>query len=155
MKNTGYQLLLATNLGLVIYNPRSFKAEIINIQSPGQPLAEAKKLYTDYFGMVWVFTEGMGVTLVNPKNNTKQWLFADQPDPVDRTTSDSYFITQDENHVLWVVPNGGTFSYFDRSAGKLVPYLLRSNSSGNYRIPRIGKYALSDQGVLWITVFTT
>ena len=151
LKNTGYQLLLATNLGLVIYNPRSFKAEIINIQSPGQPLAEAKKLYTDYFGMVWVFTEGMGVTLVNPKNNTKQWLFADQPDPVDRTTSDSYFITQDENHVLWVVPNGGTFSYFDRSAGKLVPYLLRSNSSGNYRIPRIGQYALSDQGVLWIT----
>ena len=151
LKNTGYQLLLATNLGLVIYNPRTFKAEVINIQSPGQPLAEAKKLYTDDYGMVWVFTEGMGVTLVNPKTNTKQWLFADQPDPVDRTESDNFFITQDESHNLWVVPNQGTFSYYDRKAGKLVPYLLRSNSSGNFRIPHISHFALSDQGVLWIT----
>ena len=34
LKNTGYQLLIATNLGLVIYNPRTFKTELINVQSP-------------------------------------------------------------------------------------------------------------------------
>jgi len=150
LKNTGYQLLIATNLGLIIYNPRSFKTELINVQSPSQPLAEVKNIYTDDFGMVWVFTDGMGVTLVNPKTSAKQWLFADQEDPLDRTTSDSYFITQDENKTLWIVPKGGTFSYFDRKAGKLVPYLLRSNSSGNYRVPKIGKHFLSDQGILWI-----
>ena len=151
LKNTGYQLLIATNLGMVIYNPRSFKSTIINIQSPSQPLPEVKKMYVDHYGMVWVFTDGMGVTLVNPKTNNKQWLFADQDDPTNRTTSDHFFITQDENHNLWVVPGGGTFSYFDRKAGRLVPYLLRSNSSGNYRIPQIKKFFLSDQGVLWIT----
>ena len=151
LKNTGYQLLIATNLGLVIYNPRSFKTELINVQSPSQPLAEVKNVYTDYYGMVWVFTDGMGVTLVNPKTNAKQWLFADQENPSDRTESDHFFITQDEHNTLWVVPNKGTFSYFDRKAGKLVPYLLRSNSSGNYRIPTISKYFLSDQGILWIT----
>ena len=145
LKNTGYQLLIATNLGMIIYNPRTFKTEIINVQSPSQPLTEVKNIYTDDFGMVWVFTDGMGVTLVNPKTSTKQWLFADQQDPMDRTTSDSFFITQDENKTLWIVPNGGTFSYFDRKAGKLVPYLLRSNSSGNYRVPKIGKHFLSDQ----------
>lgn len=150
LKNTGYQLLIATNLGMIIYNPRTFKTEIINVQSPSQPLAEVKNIYTDDFGMVWVFTDGMGVTLINPKTSAKQWLFADQQDPMDRTTSDSFFITQDENKTLWIVPNGGTFSYFDRKAGKLVPYLLRSNSSGNYRVPTIGKHFLSDQGILWI-----
>lgn len=111
LKNTGYQLLIATNLGMIIYNPRTFKTEIINVQSPIQPLAEVKNIYTDDFGMVWVFTDGMGVTLVNPKTSAKQWLFADQQDPMDRTTSDSFFITQDENKTLWIVPNGGTFSY--------------------------------------------
>lgn len=64
--------------------------------------------------MVWAFTNGMGVTLVNPKTNEKRWLFADQPDPVDRTSSSKFFITQDENHTLWVIPNQGTFSYYDR-----------------------------------------
>ena len=151
LKNTGYQLLIATNLGLVIYNPRTFKTELINVQSPSQPMAEVKNIYTDDFGMVWVFTDGMGVTLVNPKTGGKAWLFADQPDPADRTESDKFFITQDENKNLWIVPNGGTFSYFDRKAGKLVPYLLRSNSSGNFRVPRIKKFCLSDQGILWIS----
>ena len=151
LKNTGYQLLIATNLGLVIYNPRTFKTELINVQSPSQPMAEVKNIYTDDFGMVWVFTDGMGVTLVNPKTGGKAWLFADQPDPADRTESDKFFITQDENKNLWIVPNGGTFSYFDRKAGKLVPYLLRSNSSGNFRVPRIKKFCLSDQAILWIS----
>lgn len=151
LKNTGYQLLIATNLGLVIYNPRTFKTELINVQSPSQPMAEVKNIYTDDFGMVWVFTDGMGVTLVNPKTGGKAWLFADQPDPADRTESDKFFITQDENKNLWIVPNGGTFSYLDRKAGKLVPYLLRSNSSGNFRVPRIKKFCLSDQGILWIS----
>ena len=151
LKNTGYQLLIATNLGLVIYNPRNFRTRLINVQSPSQPMAEVKNIYTDDFGMVWVFTDGMGVTLVNPKTGGKAWLFADQPDPADRTESDKFFITQDENKNLWIVPNGGTFSYFDRKAGKLVPYLLRSNSSGNFRVPTIKKYCLSDQGILWIS----
>ena len=151
LKNTGYQLLIATNLGLVIYNPRNIRTRLINVQSPSQPMAEVKKIYIDDFGMVWVFTDGMGVTLVNPKTGGKAWLFADQPDPADRTESDNFFITQDENHTLWIVPNGGTFSYFDRKAGKLVPYLLRSNSSGNFRVPIIKKFCLSEQGILWIS----
>ena len=151
LKHTGYQLLIATNLGVVIYNPRTFKFDIINVQSPSQPLAEVTNMYTDYYGMVWAFTKGMGVTRINPRNNEKLWLFADQPDPADRTSSSKYFITQDENHTLWVVPNGGTFSYYDRHAKRLVPYLLRSNSSGNFRIPNIDKFLLSDQGILWIT----
>ena len=151
LKNTGYQLLIATNIGLVIYNPRTFKTEVINVQSPSQPMAEVKNIYTDAYGMVWVFTDGMGVTMVNPRTGQKAWLFADQPDPGDRTTSEKFFITQDENKTLWVVPNGGTFSYFDRKAGKLVPYLLRSNSSGNFRVPNIKKFCLSDQGILWIS----
>ena len=151
LKNTGYQLLIATNIGLVIYNPRTFKTEVINVQSPSQPMAEVKNIYTDAYSMVWVFTDGMGVTMVNPRTGQKAWLFADQPDPGDRTTSEKFFITQDENKTLWVVPNGGTFSYFDRKAGKLVPYLLRSNSSGNFRVPNIKKFCLSDQGILWIS----
>ena len=151
LKNTGYQLLIATNIGLVVYNPRTFKTEVINVQSPGQPMAEVKNIYTDAYGMVWVFTDGMGITMVNPRTGQKAWLYADQPDPAERTTSEKFFITQDENKTLWVVPNGGTFSYFDRKAGKLVPYLLHSNSSGNFRVPNIKKFCLLDQGILWIS----
>ncbi len=151
LKNTGYQLLIATNIGVIVYNPRTFKTDVINVQNPNQPVADVTKIYVDHQNMVWAFTEGQGVTLINPKTMEQQWLYADAANPEDRTSSDKYFIMEDEHGTLWTIPNHGTFSYYDRAARKLVPYTLRSNSSGNYHIPHIAKYTISDQGILWVT----
>ena len=151
LKNTGYQLLIATNLGVVIYNPRNFKTDLINVQSPNQPVAEVERIYVDRTNQVWAFTKGQGVTLINPKTGSTQWLYADAPTPEQRTVSDQNFIMEDEHNTLWVIPNQGSFSYFNRKTGQLIPYELKSNSAGNYRIPRISKYVISDQGILWIT----
>ncbi len=64
--------------------------------------------------------------------------------------SDNFFIMEDEHGTLWTIPNYGTFSYYDRKTGKLVPYMLRSNSAGNFYVPRISKFVVSDQGILWL-----
>lgn len=152
LKNTGYQLLIATNIGVVIYNPRTFSSQVISVQNPNQPDPEVRKIYVDVSeGLLWAFTNGSGVTAINPDTYEKNWLFADTQDPIDRTESDKYFIMEDEHKTLWVIPNHGTFSYYDRKKRVLVPYILRSNSSGNFRIPKISKYAISDQGILWMT----
>lgn len=150
LKNTGYQLIIATNIGLVVYNPRTFKTDVISVQNPNQPVAEVKKAYVDGHNMVWAFTEGQGVTVINPQTMTARWLYADTPTPADRTTSNSFFIMEDEHGTLWTIPNYGTFSYYDRKTGKLVPYMLKSHSSGNFYIPYISKYVVSDQGILWL-----
>ena len=151
LKNTGFQLLIASNLGVIVYNPRTFKAEVVNVQNPNQPAAEIKKIYVDGKSQIWAFTEGLGVTIINPNTLEKKWLFADIDDPAKRTVSDGYFIMEDEHNTLWVIPNGGTFSYFDRNKKELIPYYLKSNSSGNAMIPQISKFTISDQSILWIT----
>ena len=151
LKNTGFQLLIATNLGVVVYNPRTFKSEVVSVQNPNQPMAEVKKIYVDGKSQIWAFTDGIGVTLVNPNTLEKKWLFADQDNPVNRTVSDKYFIMEDEHGTLWTIPNGGTFSYYDRDKKELVPYLLRSNSSANAAIPKIARFTISDQKLLWVT----
>lgn len=151
LKNTGYQLLIATNIGVIIYNPRTFNAQVISVQNPNQPDPEVQKMYVDGKGLLWAFTKGAGVTTINPDTYEKQWLFADVQNPIDRTMSDKYFIMEDEHETLWVVPNFGTFSYYDRTKGTLVPYILKSNSAGNAHIPRISKFTISDQGILWVT----
>lgn len=150
LKNTGYQLIIATNIGLVVYNPRTFKTDVISVQNPNQPVAEVKKVYVDSHNMVWAFTEGQGVTVINPQTMNARWLYVDAPTPADRTTSNSFFIMEDEHGTLWTIPNYGTFSYYDRKTGKLVPYILRSNSAGNSYVPYISKYTISDQGILWL-----
>lgn len=152
LKNTGFQLLIATNLGVLIYNPRTFRTEVVNVQNPNQPVAEVKKIYVDVKeSQIWAFTDGMGITVINPNTMDKKWLFADQDNPADRTVSDKYFIMEDEHGTLWTIPNGGTFSYYDRRKQELVPYLLRSNSSANAHIPKITKFVVSDQSILWTT----
>lgn len=151
LKNTGFQLLIATNLGVIVYNPRTFKSEVVSVQNPNQPVAEVKKIYVDMYNQIWAFTDGMGVTIINPNTLEKKWLFADQDDPTLRTESDKNFIMQDEHGTLWVIPNGGTFSYYDRKKKELVPYLLKSNSSANALIPKITKFTISDQSILWLT----
>lgn len=151
LKNTGFQLLIATNLGVIIYNPRTFKSELVNIQNPNQPVAEVKKIYVDSKSRIWAFTDGKGVTVINPNTLAKKWLFADQTDPVMRTESTSPFIMEDEHGTLWMIPNGGTFSYYDPKTQELVPYLLKSNSSANAYIPMISRYTISDQSILWLT----
>ena len=151
LKNTGYQLLIATNIGVVVYNPRTFKSEIVSVQNPNQPVAEVKKIYVDSKDQLWAFTDGMGVTLINPNTLEKKWLFADQENPVLRTVSEKYFIMEDEHNTLWMIPNGGTFCYYDRAKKELVPYVLQSNSQGNASIPKITKYVISDQKILWVT----
>ncbi|CUQ64162.1 Uncharacterised protein [Segatella copri] len=42
LKNTGYQLLMATNLGVVIYNPRTFKFDIIRTAQPAKAISSHK-----------------------------------------------------------------------------------------------------------------
>lgn len=97
----------------------------------------------------------MGVTLINPNTLEKKWLFADQENPALRTVSEKYFIMEDEHNTLWMIPNGGTFSYYDRAKKELVPYVLQSNSQGNASIPRITKYVISDQKFFGQRVFMT
>lgn len=94
LKNTGYQLLIATNIGVVVYNPRTFKSEVVSVQNPNQPVAEVKKIYVDSKDQLWAFTDGMGVTLINPNTLEKKWLFADQENPALRTVSEKYFIME-------------------------------------------------------------
>lgn len=151
LKNTGFQLLIATNMGVVVYNPRTFKAEIVNVQNPNQPSAEVKKIYVDGKSQIWAFTDGQGVTIINPNTLEKKWLYANFDNPLMRTSSDKYFIMEDEHGTLWTVPNNGTFSYYNRKTQELVPYHLASNSSANAAIPIISKYFVSDQSILWLT----
>ena len=151
LKNTGFQLLIATNIGVVVYNPRTFKSEVVNVQNPNQPVAEVKKIYVDGKSQIWAFTEGQGVTIINPNTLDKKWLYANFEDPLMRTTSDKNFIMEDEHGTLWTIPNGGTFSYYDRKKQELVPYHLSSNSSANAAIPKISNYYISDQKILWLT----
>lgn len=152
IKTDGDTLYLATNKGLVAYNQATRAMRTLSIQHPNQPSPEATKIYIDRHKRIWVFADGRGITLVNPTDFSTRWLMADIKDPMLRTTCTQHFIMEDDHNTVWMIPSGGTFSYYDETERKLVPYPLVSYGAGNVsHVPLIDKYAISDQCILWVT----
>lgn len=151
LKSTSHLLLMGTNLGIVTYDPNTFKTDVINVQSPSQPETEVTKMYVDSQGKIWAFTQGMGITRIDPQTDHKEWLFADAKDPLQRTTCEQPFIMEDEHNTMWMIPNQGTFSYYDAARHQLVAYPLITDATGDNTVRTISRYAVSDQGILWFT----
>ncbi len=144
------RLFLATNIGIVSVNTQGGGVRLINIQNPGQPLPEAKKLFVDHRKNLFFFTEGPGISVISAKTHQVRWLQAEAP-PQERTTARKPFIMQDEHNTVWAIPQGGTFAYYDDATEQFVPYPLRVDGFGKGCLPQIDKYAISDQGILWVT----
>lgn len=144
------QLFLATNIGIVSMNMKNGRMKIINIQNPGQPLAEAKQLFVDHRKNLFFFTEGPGISVISAKTHQVKWLQAEAP-LQERTTAKKPFIMQDEHNTVWAIPRDGTFSYYDNMTERFVPYPLYVEGFTNGCLPKIDKYAISDQGILWVT----
>ena len=146
-KNT---LLLATNIGLVTFDVNRGTTRMWNLQNPNNPSTEVTSIYVDTHKNIWAFTKGSGITRINLKDNTSQWMQADLPEEK-ATRTDLELILEDEYGVLWMIPRHGTFCYYDTKKKELVPYMLTTNNAANYPVRRINKYVISDQRILWIT----
>lgn len=144
------RLFLATNIGIVSVNMQSGGMHLINIQNPGQPLPEAKKIFVDDKKNLFFFTEGPGISVISTKTHQVRWLQAEAP-LLERTTARKPFIMQDEHNTVWAIPRGGTFAYYDNATEQFVPYPLYVDGPGKGCLPQIDKYAISDQGILWVT----
>ena len=147
----GDRLLLATNKGVVLFDGRRRVSQTISVQTPSQPSPEAVSMFVDSKRRVWVFTGSRGVVLLSSGSFSPQWLMADADQPLHRTTCLIPFVHEDGYGTVWVVPTGGTFSYYDEQSGRLVPYMLRSAGRRDTYLPEIDKFMFDKMGNLWFT----
>lgn len=147
----GGRLLLATDVGLVVYDAMRGRFEVLSVQTPAQPSAEVTSVYVDRRRRIWAFTPSRGVVLLSGSDFSPRWLMADADRPLHRTASVKPFVHEDAYGTVWVVPAGGTFSYYDEQAGKLVPYMLKSSDRTDAYLPEISKFMFDKEGNLWFT----
>lgn len=117
----------------------------------GNPFAMAsKKGFTDSRHRTWIFSEDIdGVIMTNGKTSVR--LQAKPRIPSERTSSSAPFFHEDEHGTVWVVPNGGTFSYYDEAAHRLVPYPLHTGEAAVACIPLIKRSFVDNQNNLWFS----
>ncbi len=145
-------LLVATNDGILFIDTKTNAIKQLSVQNPNMPTNNVVKIFAPDANCIWAFTDGSGVTFIDANTLNTKWLTANISDPLLRTTSTHPFILKDEHGTVWVVPNDGTFSYFDPKEMELVPYPLVTYSYNQPRyIHNIFKYTINDQSILWIT----
>lgn len=123
----------------------------VTLKTKGNPFATAaKKGFTDSRHRTWIFPEHTdGVIMTDGKTTVR--LQAEPRVPSERTSSAAPFFHEDEHGTVWVVPKGGTFSYYDEAARRLVPYPLHTGEAAVACIPLIKHCFADNQNNLWFS----
>lgn len=111
---------------------------------------DIQDVYIDRSGEIWLGIKSHGVLHFNAQNKKIAYI----PTKINegQITNPNYLIFEDEKDMLWIQPYFGTFSWFDRVNGKLVPFNSAYNEDINVLFSYGVNHVLSDsQGVLWIS----
>lgn len=148
----GGRIAIASNIGILIYNRNNGLVRTISIQLPSQPSPSIKKMFVDSHHRIWAFPKDAdGVILISANGDNRKWMQAMLPDKTSETTSKEPFFHEDRNGVIWIIPNGGTYSYYDERKHNLEPFRLETNSGDNRTLPHISKYFVDSKGNAWVT----
>lgn len=144
-------ILLGTNNGILVYNDKHRNLSRISVRHPSRPSNDVRKLFVDSRNRIWIFTSGKGITMLNPATGVTEWLHT--PSSISRTstTSDLPFIHEDRHAIIWTIPAGGVFSYYNETAHQLTAFTLHSNLFGDTSIPVMEKFYIDNQDNLWFS----
>ena len=141
------RLLMGTSQGLFVLDHQ--RLHELPLRHPALSSADITKIFVDRRGRVWLFSANDGVVMFD--GDRCEWLQAEPQQPYLRTTSSAPFFHEDEYGTIWVVPRGGTFSYYDERLHSLVAYPLHSGETTDACIPLIKKSFVDNQHNLWFS----
>ena len=141
------KLLLGTSQGLLVLDHQRLRE--LPLRHPALSSADITKIFVDRRGRIWLFSSNDGVAMLD--GDRCEWLQAEPQQPYLRTTSSAPFFHEDEYGTIWVVPRGGTFSYYDERLHSLVAYPLHSGETTEACIPLIKKSFVDNQHNLWFS----
>lgn len=119
-------------------------------QYPEMKSNDIQQIYIDRAGDAWLGIRSTGVLHFNPQTNKLAYI----PSKINvgQVTNPNFVIFEDEKDVLWVQPYYGSFSWFDRTSNRLIPFNSVYNEDINTLFSYGVNHVLSDsQGVLWIS----
>lgn len=145
------RMLFATDAGVVAYDVSNGQTRLYEVRSRQQLSTAVLGVFVDSRHRIWASTENPGVVLINADNGDTRWLMARADNVIMQTTSEKPFFHEDKYGTVWAVPSGGTFSYYDETEQRLVPYVLRAANGYEAYMPQIAKFGIDQEKNLWFT----
>lgn len=145
----GSILYCATDAGVLRFDAGMKLMRTISVQHPSSPSAEARRVFVDSRHRLWVFTGADGILKVDALSGAVDWLQATLQGEASTRSGQPLFF-EDCQGVVWTIPTGGTFSYYDEQQHRLVACPVRGKGDYN-SLPAIESWRPDMQGNLWVT----
>jgi len=149
---TSNSYLLATHgKGFFTYNLLRGELKQFSVEKyPEMKSNDIQEIYIDRAGDAWLAIKASGILHFNPQTN--KIVYIPSNINVGQVTNPNFLIFEDEKDVLWIQPYYGSFSWFDRTNNRLVPFSSVYNEDINTLFSYGVNHVLADsQGVLWIS----
>ncbi len=149
-----YLIATTTNAGFYVYDIR--KSELTNFSSANESSITSDHfslVAADSYGIAWLISEQLGIFRFNPKTNSLKH-FRPKVDAVHSASlMPNHILFEDVNRRLWINPQGGGFSYYNREEDRL-EYFFNEPESANCRFSNVIHTAYSDnKGHLWLSTY--
>ena len=149
---TGKMLFTTPDNGFFIYDKTTGKSVLYNTTT--LPQLKSNNIiysYVDKFGKVWFHLDCPGVAKFDPETQILKHFDVKTEQLEHKVFLSNFFILEDKNDRLWVHPNGGGFSLYDREKDVLLPF-YNEPFSPLWRFSNLMHSAYSDrQGNLWLS----
>lgn len=148
-----HQFLVATK-GEGFYSINTNKSpEIKNFSKaryPQLPTDQIMSIYIDRNSEAWMNIKDRGIIHFEPRSERLEYLLTVLNEG--QVTNPNYFIFEDQNNRLWVQPYFGSFSWYNRESGQLLPFRSSRNNDVNSLFDYGLNHILADpSGVFWLS----
>ncbi len=144
-------IAVGTEKGLYIYSTQTRKIRYERLDSLGKGLKKVRYAYKDKYGDLWVFTNLEGVIHIKKNDQSKRLLLSEKVASPSGVKKSRMLIFEDKQGVLWLTPDNGSFSYYDRERDELLPYRLNPNDPKSIYNPLILSSLYDGQNTLWFS----
>lgn len=143
------EIVLGTNDGIVFYHPGREEFRKIDVNSSSHPSNFIGKIYRDRVGDIWICTKSPGVVRYEEKTGTCHYFPTltredEYPDHIFQT-----FLHEDPQGQLWIAPQGGNLTYYDRQAQQLKHYYTHPDDPSTRFAPFVREHCIDNQNNLW------
>jgi signal transduction histidine kinase/ligand-binding sensor domain-containing protein/CheY-like chemotaxis protein len=142
-----------TLVGLNINNPlkgrfKTYRHNVNNNNSLTFNLIH--RFYEDSQGLIWIGTDGGGVSVFDPKLKTFKNYQHKSDDPYSLSENSILSITEDKNHDIWLGTWGAGLNRFDRKSGKFYHYIPNPDDPRAISSTYIWNLFTDNTGNIWI-----
>lgn len=143
------KVAVGTDTGMLIYSSRNASFRYENLASMDTGFRKMREIYKDIYGDLWIFTNSPGIIHMDGRSGLKRILRTPTNDAPRGLKKNRPIIFEDRQGTLWVVPEQGSFSYYDRQSKELKYYYREADNPDSKYNPVVLSSLYDGQNNFW------